>query len=354
MDRGLEEALVSKIAIMGAGALGSYVGAFLIREGADVTFIDMWPEHVETMRHDGLRVSGSQGEFSVPAKALHLTDAQAIDEPFDLAFIAVKSYDTEWATHFIKRYVKPEGYFISSQNSMNDQTIADIVGYQRELGCVASHIEVALWEPGHVTRGGAVGRDHGHVVFRVGEMNGHISPRAQAVASMLDSIDASKATNNLWGERWAKLAQNSIGNAVSAMSGLGSQGMAESPDARYVRIHIGKETVQVGHKLNYQIEEISGVAPDLWAAADEPDAFNQLDEMLKGRGGRVDWRASMAQDVAKGRRSEVDYLNGLVAARGQEAGVGTPVNQATVEVMHDIDGGRVQPNPALLDRLLQS
>ena len=345
---------MSKIAIMGAGALGCYIGAFLIREGMDITFIDMWPEHVETMRRDGLRVSGSQGEFSVPAKALHLTDAQAIDDPFDIAFIAVKSYDTEWATHFIKRYVKPDGYFVSSQNSMNDQTIASIVGYQRELGCIASHIEVALWEPGHVTRGGAVGRDHGHFVFRVGEMNGHISPRAEEVASWLDCIDASKPTNNLWGERWAKLAQNSIGNAVSAMSGLGSQGMAESPVARYVRIHIGKETVQVGKALNYQIEEISGVDPDLWGAADEPDVFNQLDEMLKARGGRVDWRASMAQDVAKGRRSEVDYLNGLVAEKGREAGIPTPVNHATVEVMRDIDAGRVQPDPSLIDRLIQA
>ena len=199
-----------------------------------------------------------------------------------------------------------------------------------------------------------MGRDHGHFVFRVGEMNGHISPRAEEVAGWLDCIDASKPTNNLWGERWAKLAQNSIGNAVSAMSGLGSQGMAESPVARHVRIHIGKETVQVGKALNYQIEEISGVDPNLWGAADEPDVFNQLDDMLKARGGRVDWRASMAQDVAKGRRSEVDYLNGLVAEKGCEAGIPTPVNHATVEVMRDIDAGRVQPDPSLIDRLIQA
>ena len=105
-----------KIAVMGAGALGCYVGAFLTREGEDITFIDMWPEHVETMRSQGLRASGSQGDFTVPVKAMHLTDAQGINDPFDYAFISVKSYDTEWATHFIKRYVKPEGFFISLQN----------------------------------------------------------------------------------------------------------------------------------------------------------------------------------------------------------------------------------------------
>ena len=99
-----------KIAIMGCGALGSYAAAYLAREGEDVTIIDMWPEHVETIRKQGLRSSGSQGDFTISVEALHLTDAQGICDLFDYAFIAMKSYDTEWATHFIKRYVKPEGF----------------------------------------------------------------------------------------------------------------------------------------------------------------------------------------------------------------------------------------------------
>ena len=154
-----------KIGIIGAGALGCYVGAFITQAGEDVTFIDMWPEHVETMRKQGLRASGSQGDFTVPVNAMHLTDAQGINELFDYAIISVKSYDTEWATHFMKRYVKPEGFFVSLQNCWNDPVIGAIVGNERQIGCIASHIEVALWEPGHVMRGGAVGRDGGHHVF---------------------------------------------------------------------------------------------------------------------------------------------------------------------------------------------
>ena len=90
-----------KIGIMGAGALGSYVGAFLSKIGEDVTFVDMWPEHVEKMRADGLHVTGSQGPFTVPVKAMHLTEAQNISIPFDWVFISVKSYDTEWALSLI-------------------------------------------------------------------------------------------------------------------------------------------------------------------------------------------------------------------------------------------------------------
>jgi len=140
-----------KIGIMGAGALGSYVGAFLSKIGEDVTFVDMWPEHVEKMRADGLHVTGSQGPFTVPVKAMHLTEAQNISVPFDWVFISVKSYDTEWATHFIKRYVREDGFFVSLQNCWNDVPMGEIVGSNRQLGCIASHIEVALWEPALVT-----------------------------------------------------------------------------------------------------------------------------------------------------------------------------------------------------------
>ena len=158
------------------------MGAFLSREGEDVTFIDMWPDHVEKMRSDGLHVTGSQGPFTVPVKAMHLTEAQGITEPFDFVFVSVKSYDTEWATHFVRRYVKDDGFFVSLQNCWNDVIIGGIVGEDRTVGCIASHIEVALWEPGHVTRGGAVGRDHGHHVFRVAELTGIESQRATKVA----------------------------------------------------------------------------------------------------------------------------------------------------------------------------
>ncbi len=243
---------------MGAGALGSYVGAFLTREGEDVTFIDMWPEHVEAMRSGGLRASGSQGDFTVPVKALHITDAQSIREPFDFAFVSVKSYDTEWATHFIKRHVKPEGFFASLQNCWNDPVIAGIVGEGREIGVIASNIEVALWEPAHVTRGGAVGRDSGHTVFRVGEPDAPPTDRVRNVARMLDWIDAAYATDNLWGERWAKLCQNSMGNGISALSGLGTQELADDPQCRSIRIHLAKEGAQVGLALGLDVVEIGG------------------------------------------------------------------------------------------------
>ena len=343
-----------RIAIMGAGALGSYTAAYLAREGEDVTIIDMWPEHVETVRADGLRASGSQGDFTVPVKAMHLTDAQGINDPFDYAFISMKSYDTEWATHFIKRYVKPDGYFISLQNCWNDPIIGEIVGPEREIGCIASHIEVALWEPGHVNRGGAPGRDHGYTVFRVGEQDGRITRRAEHITGKMDCIDAAYATDNLWGERWAKLCQNGMGNAISAMSTLGSQDMADDPRCRMIRIHLAKEGAQVGLAQGLDVVAINRKPAALWADADKGDVYEELDDFMSTQRGRVNWLASMAQDVHKGRHSEVDFMNGLICRKGRENGVETPFNDAIVEAMHGVDDGSITPGPELVQSILNA
>ena len=346
--------MADRIAIMGPGAVGSYVGAFLVREGEDVTFIDMWPEHVETMKRQGLRASGSQGDFTVSVNAMHLTDAQNISEPFDMAFVTVKSYDTEWATHFIKRYVKPEGFFLSIQNCWNDPVIGDIVGANRQLGCIASHIEVALWEPGHVTRGGEPGRGHGHVVFRVGEQDGRITERSKAIAQKLNCIDDAYATDNLWGERWAKLCQNGMGNAISAMSGLGSQDMADDPRCRSIRIHLAKEGAKVGIAMGLNVVEISGKPAEFWAAADQGDIFEEADALMESRGGNVNWLASMAQDIKKGRHSEIDFMNGLIASKGREVAVPTPYNDAIVDAMHGIDDHSLAQGPDNVDRIMKA
>ena len=155
--------------------------------------------------------------------------------------------------------------------------MGEIVGSSRQLGCIASHIEVALWEPALVTRGGAVGRDSGHTVFRVGEQDGRITPRAEKIAGLLDSIDAAYASDNLWGERWAKLSQNSMGNGISASTGLGSQQMAEDPRLRLIRINLAKEAAKVGLAMGLNVVAINGVPAETWADADKGDVFEELD-----------------------------------------------------------------------------
>src|SRR5262249_52683097 len=126
-----------RIAIVGVGAVGGYVGAHMAQAGEEVVFIDPWPEHVDWMRTRGLRVTHAREvpEFSVPVRALHITEVQQLakEAPIDIAFVCVKSYDTAWATALIGQYLAPRGYVVSLQNCMNEATIAGIVGWGRTL-----------------------------------------------------------------------------------------------------------------------------------------------------------------------------------------------------------------------------
>ena len=105
----------------------------MVQAGEDVTFIDPWPAHVEHMRKHGLRVTHAmkEPEFTVPVRALHVTDAQQLakEKPVDIAFVCMKSYDTAWATMLIRQYLAPAGYVVSLQNCMNEETIAGVVGW---------------------------------------------------------------------------------------------------------------------------------------------------------------------------------------------------------------------------------
>jgi 2-dehydropantoate 2-reductase len=141
-----------RLGIIGAGAIGCVVGGLLTKAGHDVTLIDQWPEHVESMRRIGLRLSGTCGEHLVPVKALHIHEAQSVGQPFDAVFIAVKSYDTEWATHLGLTYLRsPDGVVVDFQNGINDDRIGAIAGAGRTLGCVIT-ISAGLYEPGHAIR----------------------------------------------------------------------------------------------------------------------------------------------------------------------------------------------------------
>src|SRR5262245_7498288 len=260
-----------RLAFMGAGAVGSYVGGHLARVGENVTLIDPWPEHIEAIRRDGLHLEGTQGQHLVRPRALHLHEAQSLfKEPVDVAFVCTKSYDTVWAATLISQYLSPGGFVVSLQNGINEERIAGVVGWGRVVGCIASSISVNAYRAGHVTRTVQPGGP-GYTVFRVGEVHGRITPRVEELAALLTAIDSAKPTTNLWGERWTKLVINASGNGVSAATGLGNKEMTLSPEIRHLRITLAGEAIAVGQALGYAIEPILGLAPERSRAAWEGD-----------------------------------------------------------------------------------
>src|SRR5215470_17260030 len=305
--KGGVEVMSRKIAIVGAGAVGGYAGAHMVQAGEDVIFIDPWPAHVDHMRKHGLRVTHAQDvpEFRVPVRALHVTDVQQIakERPFDIAFVCMKSYDTAWATMLIRQYLAPDGYVVSLQNCINEETIAAIVGWGRTLGCIASSITVNLPEPGLIHRGAGKGGT-AHTVFRAGEVHGRITPRAEEVCRLVGTADSAKVTDNLWGERWSKLVANVMGNGLSACTGLPGGQMLQNEPIRRFGVRLGSEAIRVGQALGYALEEILHVEPDTLARAGEGDEAAMgvyAEQRFKdAKKTSAEQRPSMGQDMMKG------------------------------------------------------
>src|SRR4029453_17992579 len=125
----------TRIGIIGAGAIGCVGGGLLAGAGHDVTLVDPWPEHVEQIKIAGLRLSGSCGEHLVPVPALHLHELATVREPFEVVFVAVKSYDTEWATQIAVDHLRrPDGGVVDFHNATTDHRVAAVAGRGRPPG----------------------------------------------------------------------------------------------------------------------------------------------------------------------------------------------------------------------------
>jgi 2-dehydropantoate 2-reductase len=334
------------------------VGGNLARAGHDVTLVDFWPENIEAIRARGLQLDGMSDDerFTVTdVTALHVGDVQSLarQAPIDVALVAVKSYDTEWATTLIRPHLSPGGYVVSLQNCLNEERIAGVVGWGRTVGTIASMISVDMVEAGHVLRTIPKMGDR-HTVFRCGEVHGRISRRIDELVELFSLVDSARSTTNLWGERWSKLVLNGMVNGVSSATGLPVAGVNRNDAVRRFSIQLGGEAVRIGQALGFDLERIGRFEPEDLARAAEGDAEalalveGALTKEAKPNPRDDIRRPSMAQDVLKGRRTEIEFINGYIAAKGAEIGVPAPANARITELVTAVERGELEPSPAVL------
>jgi 2-dehydropantoate 2-reductase len=338
-----------RIGIIGAGAIGSVVGGILTKAGRDVTLVDQWPEHVETMRRQGLQLSGTCGDHVIRVKAIHVHELQSITQPFDAAFIAVKSYDTEWATALVLPYLaRPDGVVVDFQNGINDERVAAVAGRGRTLGCIIT-IGAGLYEAGHAMR-----TDTQSIGFKIGELDGKDTDRARQLAAVLSDVAGAKVTTNLFGERWSKLTVNCMANPIAGLSGLGSAEVRSQLGPARIAIQVAAEAISVGRECGFEVEPIYGIDAQRFVDAAAGHTTDQLlADMAGSARGLAGGRPSMLQDVLRGRRTEIDYLNGYVVDQGRRVGVKTPFNGMIVDLVHQHGVGTLKPSPENLEPLMR-
>jgi 2-dehydropantoate 2-reductase len=298
-----------------------------------------------------MRLGGSQGDHVVRVKAMHLNEVQSfVRKPIDIAIICTKSYDTEWSAMMIRQYLRPQGFIVSMQNGLNEERIASVAGWGKTVGCIISTISVNCYKAGHISRYQQPGGDH-HKVFRVGEVHGRVTARATELANILSAVDSANVTQNLWGERWTKLTANTITHGLLGATGLDNRCVyLERGMAHRIGVKLAAEAIAVGRAQGYELGTILGIKPDDWLGADRSDAA----AVKAVQDGLTGWMAtllepsqsSVGRDVARGRRSEIDFTNGLVAEKGAEVGVPAPTHAAVTSLVRRIDRGELKQDPA--------
>jgi 2-dehydropantoate 2-reductase len=232
--------------------------------------------------------------------------------------------------------------------------VAAIVGWGRTVGCIAGGLYVGLDGPGRVLRSREAARGP-RTVFHVGEVHGRVTPRARAVADLLACVDGAEVTTNLWGERWSKLVANSVTSALCAASGRPVRSLLLDPDAQRVMARLGGEAAAVGLALGFAVEPVFGLPVATWVGAGKGEGA-PLEAMRAALAGvAADMheaaRSGMAQDIAKGRRTEIDYMNGYVTAKAACAGLAAPTHAALASRIRRIEAGAARPGPDLVEGL---
>jgi 2-dehydropantoate 2-reductase len=325
-----------KIAVLGTGANGASIAADIAEAGHDVVLIDQWPAHVEAMRRQGLRIEMPDKMLQVSVRAFHLCEVCTFKEQFDVVLLAVKTYDTRWSCELIKPYLKASGLIAGLQNGMTTDAIADVMGPERTIGCV---IEIAstMFDPGVISRHTPRARSW----FALGAINKAADGRESEIAALLEHSGSVDVVSNIRASKWMKLVSNATVLGPTALLGLPIKEAVELPGMRDLMLRAGQEAIEVGEDLGF------AALPILGLTAVEMRESNRvvetlLDKLLSNFISPAT-KTTVLQDWMKGRRSEVDDINGLV---GSQTTRSAPVNRAVTALAHLVERGELKPEPS--------
>lgn len=332
-----------RICVLGTGAIGSSVAADLTAAGHDVTMIDYWPAHIEAIRSEGLRINLPDRELHVTPPAIHLCDVASSNLALDVVLLASKSNDHRWLAEFIKPSLKPDGFIAGLQNGMNDDSIAEIIGRERVIGCVVE-LSAELFTPGIVRRNTPPEKTW----FAVGELDGKESKRANRLAELLRSVGKVEISANIYGAKWSKLIANTMTMGPFGLLGLYNHEAPNLPGMFEISVRLGLESLKVGEALGYRIEPLFGLRPEDFAGSDEEKIILAMRTLL----GHVSrGRTAPIHDHLKGRHSEIRFISGVVSEQGRKLGIATPVNDAVVEIDWQINEGLRSMEPSNFELL---
>lgn len=308
-----------KICVLGAGAMGCVYGAILSRGGNEVWLVDRWAEHMDAVRRDGLKVSGATGDWSATPKAT--TDPVEVGL-CDLVILATKTRDVSAALANAQALLGPQTMLLTIQNGLGAADIAeDRVGRDRLLIGIAGGFGASIPAPGHV-------HHNGWELVRIGSRDPNGLGKAEAVAQVWEQSGFRvQAVDDIDAMIWSKLICNISYSAICCVTGLTIGQVMQTPDAWRLSQACARE--------GYAVARAKGIN----LSFDDPVAHVQaFGNAIPGA------RPSVLLDRLAGRPSEIDNLNGAVAAEGEALGVPAPTNATLAAVVRAMEAHDLRPN----------
>lgn len=321
------------VAVIGAGAIGGIVAAFLARAGHDPQLVCKHAEVAELAASPGLTVVGVRGQVVAPVRAVRRVDELA--GPLDVVFLATKATDMLEAARDLQPLLGPESVVVSLQNGLCEPALAEVLGQKHVVGCVVG-FGATMLGPARLDMTSTGD-------FILGELTGSLTPRLETLTAMLGSVVPTHATENIMGALYGKLIINSCITTLGGVCGLYLGEMLARRDARDLFLRVMREAMAVADAMGLKVEPGAGGRLDYHRFLRGSGPLCQLRMHLMLRLMGLKYRrlkSSMLQSLERGRPSEIDYMNGYICARGREVGVPTPANDALVALIRDIEAGR--------------
>ena len=324
-----------RVAIYGAGSLGTILGAFISKAGVPIELINRNKAHVEALQAKGAQVVGTMN-FNQPVVAY--TPDQMSGE-YDILFLMTKQQHNAEVVQMLKGFLASDGVLVTFQNGLPEMQITDVLGEERVLGCTVAW-GATMQSPGVCE----LTSEPDALSFSLGAVSEKKSKHFAKVKELLEKMGTVDVEENFLGTRWSKLLINAAFSGMSAVLGC-TFGEAAGPKAsrRIVQALI-KECIDVCQVGGIRIEPVQG--KDIVKLLNYTNALKRAFSFFIipiAIRKHAKLKASMLQDLEKGKLTEVDAINGAVSEYGRKVGFPTPANDKVVEIIHRIERGELKP-----------
>ena len=324
-----------RVAIYGAGSLGTILGAYISKAGVAIELINRNKAHVEALQTQGAKVVGTV-DFTQPVVAY--TPAE-MSGTYDIIFLMTKQQHNPEVVAMLRPYLAEDGALVTFQNGLPEVQIAEILGEERVLGCTVAW-GATLQSPGVCELTSAPDA----LSFSLGAITDKKNKHFDHVKALLEHMGTVDVEENFLGTRWSKLLINAAFSGMSAVLGCTFGEAAGPKDSRRIVQALIKECIDVCKAGGIRIEPVQG--KDIVKLLDYSNALKRAFSFFIipiAIRKHAKLKASMLQDLEKGKLTEVDAINGAVSATGRKVGCPTPMNDRVVEIIHRIEQGELRP-----------